>query len=930
MEATRDSIAYFYVFDEEIQLNKTTEANPLIIKFLGKTIKITDIDTSVANKFTAYVGNEYIMDTGDTVTVDNKKVILKNVNIDGSVIVDVDSIVETIPADTSKVVNGIEIVNDETYTNSASLIIGTSAQATYNDQDPYPGEDENNPNWVWKIGNLHTKSSTYIGTSWSDNTKFILSGPYIGIENEFILNDNTDNPPQPGDCIDLPNKYLSICLDSLTVLDNNYMTLEINYEAGTDLSEALPNQNKTNVPTIYIHSSLPMGIKLDADASNFFKNGSITDKKVSKIWLYPYDPGYLYYPNQPPTHDNIAVLYEDDNGKTQIFGYINGNGTVTFSQINFDETINTNVQLRLANNTLTIQAIGDNYDELRSGQDEIILKLKRGKDFLGFGNIPSTAEADELLWQSNLTDYNQNATIGTKDEDHRTAYGIIVRDPKNHLASDELILEIPGDQVKANVVVKGNTLILNNPPVYPKTVNSYIQNISWDKNTAKNNAFDLDDYFYDPDNDTLTYYIAGNLNIQVNIDPITHLVSFSQPNNWFGVEKVTFIANDGKSSIISNKITLTVLDLTCTPNWTPVNNQCQINDKKSINYYDANLCNSTIGIPSDNGTYIQCNYCTQNIQGPLYTSWSSCSESLLNKERIKYYNDLNYNNCCAVTNLVSDCDIKNLQYQNVTENSSCITVNNPKQGIYKTRKLNLNIYSDVYLNKLDYINYNDKKPKWTTLCTNCYSYNKSKTFNEGNNNITISFNSETILNEILFFVDSIDPNIDKTYPKSRSYINKSSFIINYTEDNLKEISLYINGNKILTKADCPKGKKQGCVFTPNINSYNNQKISYYFTVEDAAGNIDITKPIEINVDMTNPIITKSNYDKTSMYFDIVVSENVDLKYHDSNSRSSSWVTLCRNCSTYNKKKSFNKDTSSIIIKAIDKAGNFDQKTIPLV
>lgn len=100
----------------------------------------------------------------------------------------------------------------------------------------------------------------------------------------------------------------------------------------------------------------------------------------------------------------------------------------------------------------------------------------------------------------------------------------------------------------------------NSPSVYPRTANTYIQNITWNKNEAKTNTFSLDYYFYDPDNDLLAYSTNGNLNIQVNIDPTTHLVSFSQPANWFGIEKVIFIANDGKSSTSSNQITLTVVD----------------------------------------------------------------------------------------------------------------------------------------------------------------------------------------------------------------------------------------------------------------------------------------------------------------------------------------------------------------------------------
>ncbi|MCX6712054.1 MAG: hypothetical protein NT139_03395 [Candidatus Woesearchaeota archaeon] len=147
----------------------------------------------------------------------------------------------------------------------------------------------------------------------------------------------------------------------------------------------------------------------------------------------------------------------------------------------------------------------------------------------------------------------------------------------NNFEAVNFIYEIPANGVyKWNCMAKNTqnqvfyaisnyTLTIsktNSPPVYPnpRTANTYIQNITWNKNEAKTNVCSLDYYFYDPENDLLTYSTSGNLNIQVNIDSITHLVSFSQPSNWFGIEKVTFIASDGKSSTSSNQITLTVVD----------------------------------------------------------------------------------------------------------------------------------------------------------------------------------------------------------------------------------------------------------------------------------------------------------------------------------------------------------------------------------
>src|SRR3989344_2383557 len=137
LEAERGSLRYFYNFDDAINISKTKSTDSLEIKFLGKNLEITKVDTPT--KFTAFVGTEFFMDAGDTVTVDGKKVTLVNVGEGGAILVDVDGVLETIPSSSTKTVNGIEISNDETFfTNekterAASLIIGETAQDTYQD-----------------------------------------------------------------------------------------------------------------------------------------------------------------------------------------------------------------------------------------------------------------------------------------------------------------------------------------------------------------------------------------------------------------------------------------------------------------------------------------------------------------------------------------------------------------------------------------------------------------------------------------------------------------------------------------------------------------------------------------------------------------------------------------------------------------------------
>src|SRR3989344_1056833 len=167
--SSSDAIKYYYAFDESIQLNKTKSSDPLEIKFLGKTLKVTTIDS--ATKFTANVGSEYYLGIGDSVDVNGKEVKLVDVGSGGNVIVTVDGVQDVVSADTTKTINGLEVKNDDTfYTDtkaerSAWLVVGSDATESYSDGDAYVGEDEDDPVWIWDIGQLNAITSTTVSNA---------------------------------------------------------------------------------------------------------------------------------------------------------------------------------------------------------------------------------------------------------------------------------------------------------------------------------------------------------------------------------------------------------------------------------------------------------------------------------------------------------------------------------------------------------------------------------------------------------------------------------------------------------------------------------------------------------------------------------------------------------------------------------------------
>jgi hypothetical protein len=107
-------------------------------------------------------------------------------------------------------------------------------------------------------------------------------------------------------------------------------------------------------------------------------------------------------------------------------------------------------------------------------------------------------------------------------------------------------------------------------------LSSEIPDIVMYENSLLHNAFDLDDFFFDKDQDVI-YYSSGNDNIIVRINE-NNSVDISAPAQWVGTELVTFRAMDPTGAIVEDTIMVTVL---------PVNDGPQIaNVPDLVVHYD--------------------------------------------------------------------------------------------------------------------------------------------------------------------------------------------------------------------------------------------------------------------------------------------------------------------------------------------------------
>ncbi len=90
----------------------------------------------------------------------------------------------------------------------------------------------------------------------------------------------------------------------------------------------------------------------------------------------------------------------------------------------------------------------------------------------------------------------------------------------------------------------------------PRTLGTLPDQVMY-QGDVKLGAFDLDNYFSDPDGSNL-YYTNGNTHVVVIIQP-NHTVDFYAPNNWAGQEYLIFTAEDDRGARAEGALRMTVI-----------------------------------------------------------------------------------------------------------------------------------------------------------------------------------------------------------------------------------------------------------------------------------------------------------------------------------------------------------------------------------
>ncbi len=112
----------------------------------------------------------------------------------------------------------------------------------------------------------------------------------------------------------------------------------------------------------------------------------------------------------------------------------------------------------------------------------------------------------------------------------------------------------PHDGIDLGTPAETEIKILNSPPELIEEFNTF--DMSEDQPVIINEK--LNTIFTDADNDTLKFSISGQDNLEVEIIQDNGTVKISSSQNWFGIEIITFYANDTFSSAAQESVIITV------------------------------------------------------------------------------------------------------------------------------------------------------------------------------------------------------------------------------------------------------------------------------------------------------------------------------------------------------------------------------------
>jgi uncharacterized repeat protein (TIGR01451 family) len=169
--------------------------------------------------------------------------------------------------------------------------------------------------------------------------------------------------------------------------------------------------------------------------------------------------------------------------------------------------------------------------------------------------------ATDQIYDETTSDQKENETLEVKTNRHLEVDGFKVKYfyPESYV----------GEQIFVNLIVfdgessDGDFVKVNVTDDYTPILRRELPDIWLYEGETKLNVFDLNEYFEDPDKDSLFYtYGETYVNVTINEDD---KVDISSPSEWFGFDTITFRALDPVGAIAEDTIIVTVYPINDPP-----------------------------------------------------------------------------------------------------------------------------------------------------------------------------------------------------------------------------------------------------------------------------------------------------------------------------------------------------------------------------
>ena len=319
----------------------------------------------------------------------------------------------------------------------------------------------------------------------------------------------------------------------------------------------------------------------------------------------------------------------------------------------------------------------------------------------------------------------------------------------------------------------------------------------------------------------------------------------------------------------------------------------------------------------------ECRYCVSQ-----YDSVNDC------------YNQGNFNVCNSIA---PQCTLFGDE-SDIDSEPPILNILNPSNNEVFTERsivLDMTVNEKVDISYIDNIN---GRGRMSRLCQNCMSYQRSRSFNEGLNDITVRATdlAGNPTSKILkFFIDSKTPKIMKTSPKKG--FSSGLFMVEFKEINPKSLILHYGNNIIGFKTaaldinKCGQKKdKYNCTASVNVVDFNGKNMSYWFELTDIVDRKVSSRHIDLFADTTVPVINFLNTDvhDNHLMLEMSVSEpNFDsIEYIDNSASRSRWKTLCSSLKDElcERKITLSEGSHDIDVKVSDLAGNSVNRNIDIL